>query len=149
MITNQRNEFSETEKEQSKLLMKFLEQRRERFNNADTHLWMAQNQNQNDLMYISNSFFDWQKGLKPESEKSKVLENMILTMFRIESYCRQTETVSKSSVSEYISERKTNEKLESEIKLLKLQMMQKEAELKSKINLLEKEIEFQNNTSIK
>lgn len=143
-LDNQRKEYSETDKAQLKLIGKFFEQRRERFESADTHLWMSQNQNSNDLLFITNSFFEWQKGLEPTSKKSKVLENMIQTMFRIESYCRQAETVSKASVSEYIEERKVNTRLESDIKTLKLKLIKMEAEFKTKLEAKNKEIDVKN-----
>lgn len=145
-MKDERKEFGETEKQQLAFYNKILKERRKHFEQADTHLWMAQNQNQNDIIQLMQILSEWQEKAKQGSQTYKDLESNIIAVMRIESYCRQQETVSKASVAEYVEERKRNERLNSELRLLRYESEREIEKLKKEIDGKNKEIEFGNNT---
>ena len=145
-MKDERKEFGETEKQQLAFYNKILKERRKHFEHADTHLWMAQNQNQNDIIQLMQILSEWQEKAKQGSQTHKDLESNIIAVMRIESYCRQQETVSKASVAEYIEERKRNERLNSELRLLRYESEKEIEKLKKEIDGENKEIEFGNNS---
>lgn len=145
-MKDERKEFGETEKQQLAFYNKILKERRKHFEQADTHLWMAQNQNQNDIIQLMQILSEWQEKAKEGSQTHKDLESNIIAVMRIESYCRQQETVSKASVAEYVEERKRNERLNSELRLLRYESEKEIEKLKKEIDGKNKEIEFGNNS---
>ena len=142
---NKRRDFGEFEKQQSKLHIKFLEQRRKRFDYADTAQWILEDKNQSDLIELGDKVSEWMERAKDSNKKQ--FEGFILTLFRVQSYCTNLETLSKQSVAIYIEERKINERLESELKIAKLELIRETSKLKSELENVKKELEFINNTS--
>lgn len=145
-MKDERKEFGETERQQLAFFSKILKERRKHFEQADTQLWLAQNQNQNDLLQLMDISMQWMEKAKSGSQTHKDLESNIYAIMRIESYCRQQETVSKASVAEFIEERKRNERLNSELRLLRYESEKEIENLKKEIDGKNKEIEFINSS---
>ena len=142
---NKKREFGEFEKNQTKLHIKFLQERRKQFEYADTAQWILEDKNQGDLIMLGEKVNDWMQKAKDSNKKQ--FEDFILTLFRVQSYCTNLETLSKQSVAIYIEERKTNLRLESELKISKLELIRETSKLKSELENVKKELQFINNTS--
>lgn len=142
---NKKREFSDLERQQTKLHVQYLEQRRKRFDYADTAQWILEDKNQSDLIYLGEKLSEW-SGKAKEGNK-KQFEDLIVTLFGVQSYCTNLENLCKQSVSLYATERKTNERLQSELRLLKLESDSKIMKLEKLVQDGKKELEFINKTS--
>jgi hypothetical protein len=139
---NRKLEFSEIERQQTKLHIKYLEQRRKQFDYADTAQWILEDKNQSDLIELGDKLSEWSSKAKDSNKKQ--FEELILTLFRVQAYCTNLETLSKQSVAIYIQERKINERLESELRLSKLEFIKETSKLKTELDNVKKELEFIN-----
>jgi hypothetical protein len=131
------------EQNQIKLVSKFLEQQRKRFDYADTAHWILENKNETDLIFISEKVNEWHSMAK-ESNKAQFLE-IIMALFRIQSYCSTIQTIAKGSVAEYSNEVKRSQKLENELYHLKLEISNLKAKYESEIKSLNAQLEFSSN----
>jgi len=77
-LNKKRAENSEIERNQIKLVSKFLEQQRKRFDYADTAQWLLQNKNETDLIHISEKLNEWSGKAKPENQKQ--FDDLIITL---------------------------------------------------------------------
>lgn len=134
---------NQIEQNQIKLVSKFLEQQRKRFDYADTAHWILENKNETDLIFISEKVNEWHSMAK-ESNKAQFLE-IILALFRIQSYCTTIQTIAKGSVAEYSNEVKRNQKLENEVYHLKLEISNLKAKYEAEIKSLNAQLEFSSN----
>lgn len=131
------------EQNQIKLVSKFLEQQRKRFDYADTAHWILENKNETDLIFISEKVNEWHTIAK-ESNKAQFLD-IIMALFRIQSYCSTIQTIAKGSVAEYSNEVKRSQKLENEVYHLKLEISNLKAKYESEIKSLNAQLEFSSN----
>lgn len=131
------------EQNQIKLVSKFLEQQRKSFDYADTAHWILENKNETDLIFISEKVNEWHSMAK-ESNKAQFLE-IIMALFRIQSYCNTIQTIAKGSVAEYSNEVKRSQKLENEVYHLKLEISNLKAKYESEIKSLNAQLEFSSN----
>lgn len=131
------------EQNQIKLVSKFLEQQRKRFDYADTAHWILENKNETDLIFISEKVNEWHSMAK-ESNKAQFLE-IIMALFRIQSYCNTIQTIAKGSVAEYSNEVKRSQKLENEVYHLKLEISNLKSKYESEIKSLNAQLEFSSN----
>lgn len=144
-LRDKRKEYSEEELQQAEIHIKYMLERRKRFNDADTHLFLQKNQNDTDLLNLSSSILEFKRQLKPESKNHKAFEELGISLMRVQGYCLVIESTSKSAVAEYISERIINEQLKSEIRKKDLEIMQLKLEpgkLKKEIEKLKGQLEF-------
>lgn len=141
-LEEQRRKNNEIERNQLKLIGRFLEQKRKNFEYADTSLWLLENKNENDLVFISEKINDWHSKAKEENKK-QFLE-ILLALFRIQSYCNSMQTINKNAVSEFVIESKNVKKLENEISLLKMEIINLKSKHEQEIRSLKSEIEFIN-----
>jgi hypothetical protein len=134
---------NQLEQNQIKLVSKFLEQQRKRFDYADTAHWILENKNETDLIFISEKVNEWHSMAK-ESNKAQFLE-IILALFRIQSYCTTIQTIAKGSVAEYSNEVKRTQNLENEVYHLKLEISNLKAKYEAEIKSLNSQLEFSSN----
>lgn len=134
---------NQIEQNQIKLVSKFLEQQRKRFDYADTAHWILENKNETDLIFISEKVNEWHSMAK-ESNKAQFLD-IIMALFRIQSYCSTIQTIAKGSVAEYSNEVKRSQKLENEVYHLKLEISNLKAKYESEIKSLNAQLEFSSN----
>jgi hypothetical protein len=134
---------NQIEQNQIKLVSKFLEQQRKRFDYADTAHWILENKNETDLIFISEKVNEWHSMAK-ESNKAQFLE-IILALFRIQSYCTTIQTIAKGSVAEYSNEVKRTQNLENEVYHLKLEITNLKSKYEAEIKSLNAQLEFSSN----
>ena len=79
-----------------------------------------------------------------ESNKAQFLE-IILALFRIQSYCTTIQTIAKGSVAEYSNEVKRTQNLENEVYHLKLEISNLKAKYEAEIKSLNSQLEFSSN----
>jgi len=140
-----RSEYTKEENDQVKIHMKFLAERRKRYDDADTHLWLQRNQNETDLLYLSDAIIEFKGKLKPDSTNHKKFEELLIAVFRIGSYCSTIESTCKGAVAEYMTERNIVEGYKyqlrtKEIEIKKLQELPKKLQIE--IDNLKKQIDF-------
>lgn len=140
-LKDQRQEYKKKEMQQISLLSKFLQQERERFDYADTAQWIANEKFDTDLILIQDKVFEWLKTAKNDNQK-KVLNEMILACFRINSYTDQMRTLNKATVAKYVTVEKRLTSLHSEMRLALYDKEQEIEKLKKDYETAKKEIEF-------
>lgn len=144
-LNDERKANQDLETAKSKLFYKFLDQQRKSFEYADVSMWLLQDKNETDIIYLGQKLDDWKAKAKPESEQLKVLTEMMMTLFRIQSYCFNLETINKQSVAELVKERIRSKFAEDETRKLKLQHLKEISVLKIEIQNAKKQIEFHEN----
>lgn len=144
-LNDERKANQDLETARSKLFSKFLDQQRKSFEYADVSMWLLQDKNETDIIYLGQKLDDWKAKAKPESEQLKVLTEMMMTLFRIQSYCFNLETINKQSVAELVKERSRSKFAEDETRKLKLQHLKEISALKIEIQNAKKQIEFHEN----
>lgn len=144
-LNEERKEYQNLELARSKLLTKFLEQQRKNFEYADVSMWLLQDKNETDIIYLGEKLDEWKSKAKPESSQLKVLSEMMMTLFRIQSYCFNLETINKQSVAELVKERGRCKSSESELSKLKLNHLKEISTLKIELENAKKQIEFHEN----
>jgi hypothetical protein len=140
-LKDQRQELKEKEMQQLSLQNKILEQERERFDYADTSQWILDQKFDTDLIFMQDKILEWLKSAKNEYQK-KVLNEMLLVSYRIYTYTEQMRTLTKATVSKFMTFEKTNYELNSTNRILKLELTQLDNKKNKKIDALKKEIEF-------
>lgn len=141
-----KKEFQEMENSQITLISRYLEQQRKRFEYSDSYHWVLQDKNESDLIFISEKLSEFQSKVKKDGDNYKLFNELILALLRIQSYCVNMETVAKESVAKMVSEFKTNERLNSEIRKNNLINSNEINKLKKELENAKKEIEFQTNS---
>jgi hypothetical protein len=144
-LQKEREKQNLVENKQNDLLVKFLKQNRDRFDYADTSQWIAQEQNETDLLLVCDSITNWCEKAKNETQK-KELYLLLQSLWRTSSYCVNLETTCKSSVSKYITTEKRNDELVKEKRIIEIELIQTKEKLNAEIEKLKKEIEFINNS---
>lgn len=142
-LEDNKRKLNEIERNQIKLVSKFLEQQRKRFDYADTAHWILENKNETDLIFISEKVNDWHSKAKDEN-KAQFLE-IILALFRVQSYCVSIQTIAKGSVAEFSNELKRSKQLENEIYNLKLELVNQKSNYESEIKSIKAQLEFSTN----
>jgi hypothetical protein len=140
-LKDKRQELKEKEMQQLSLQNKILEQERERFDYADTSQWILDQKFDTDLIFMQDKILEWLKSAKNENQK-KVLNEMLLVSYRIYTYTEQMRTLTKATVSKFMTFEKTNYELNSTNRILKLELTQLDNKKNKKIDALKKEIEF-------
>lgn len=143
------------EKEQNRLLEKqmagmhteFIKKKRERFDFADVTHWIALNQKEEDFLILCDKFTKWHNATKAEDPRRVELIDLLQTVWRLQSYCVNIETIIQASVAEYVTSEKRNLELVSQKNRMELEYQLKERNYKKKIDELEKQIEWLNNNS--
>jgi tellurite resistance protein len=140
-LKDQRADEKRKENMQVSLMSKFLEQQRERFDYADTAQWILDDKFDTDLIFIQDKVIEWLKTAKNENQK-KVLNEMVLVCFRINSYTDQMRTLNKATVAKYVTVEKRLAALHSEMRLALYDKDQEIEKLKKDLETAKKEIEF-------
>lgn len=144
-LNQERKSNQDLELARSKLMSKFLKNQRKSFEYADISMWLLQDKNETDIIFLGEKLDDWKSKAKPESEQLKVLSEMMMTLFRIQSYCFNMETINKASVAELVLERERRKDSESESHRLKLLHLKEISSLKIELENAKKQIEFHEN----
>jgi predicted transcriptional regulator with HTH domain len=134
--------MNQEEKTQAKLHLEYVKQQRKYFEYSDASQYLLEQKKDEDLLLIQDSFVNWMDKMKKDDPRKKELTLLLQSVWRIQSYCGTLETVCKSSVSKVVEMNKLIQRLESEKKLLELELVQVNAKHKIEKGKLEKEIEF-------
>ncbi len=134
--------MTQEEKSQAKWHTEYLKQQRKYFEYADTTQYLLEQKKEDDLLLLQDSFVEWITKLKKDDIRKKDLTLLLQSIWRIQSYCGTLETVCKSSVVRVVELNKTIERIESEKRILKLEIIQMKSKHESEKNSLGKEIEF-------
>ena len=140
-LKDERAEQKRKEQQQVSLMSKFLEQQRERFDYADTAQWVLDEKFDTDLIFVQDKVIEWLKTAKNDNQK-KVLNEMIMVCFRINSYTDQMRTLNKATVAKYVTVEKRLTALHSEMRLSLYDKDQEIQNLKKDLETAKKEIEF-------
>lgn len=141
-MENNKETQKKIEQYQSKLTLEYSERVRKRFDYADTAQWLAQDKNLEDLTLVSNSISEWVLNPKLSESKKKELTDLLMSIWRVMTYCQNLETICKTAVSKYCETESTIDKYTSEIRYLKLENQNLELSKNKEIDALKKEIEL-------
>jgi len=122
------------------LQIEMSKKKRERWEFSDLSEQMAFDKNLEDLLIISDSFFEWGKNAK--GDKKKVLDDLFIGTVRVGTYIQHLEVIVKKAICEYRDEVKRNTELSSQKRLLDLKLIQLEKEKNNEIKTLKAENEF-------
>lgn len=139
-LEEKRKQQNELEKNQMKLISRYLEQQRKNFEYSDLAYSILETKNETDLIFISEKVNEWHDKAKAENKK-QFLE-IILALFRVQSYCVSIQTIAKGSVAELSDEIKRVKELESKLRTLEIEKINIQAKHEQEIKSLKQEIEF-------
>jgi hypothetical protein len=134
--------MNEQEKKLSKLYVDKLRKQRAYFQYADASQNLLESQKDDDLLFLQEAFIKWINGLKEGDARKAELNLLLKSIWRIQAYCGNLETVCKASVVELINLEDKISNLESRNKILELEKIQINNEHQIKVKALEAEIEF-------
>jgi hypothetical protein len=140
-LKDKRLEQKNKEMSQVSLMSKYFEQQRERFDYADTSQWILDDKCDVDLIFIQEKVSEWLSSAKTEAQK-KVLNEMYLGVFRINSYIDQMRTLNKHTIAKYVSTEKLLHTSHSEKKIIEFEKDKEILRLKTELQNAKKEIEF-------
>jgi hypothetical protein len=143
-LNKQREESKIAEKREASLLLRMVKGQRDNFEFAEASQNLASEKNLEDTMILNNAITNWVLNPKLEESKKKELNDLLLSLWRVMSYCSNLETICKTAVSKYVLTEKRNSELVSEKRILELKLQQLEQIKNKEIDALKKEIEFLN-----
>jgi len=91
---------------------------------------------------LQEAFIKWINGLKEGDARTAELNLLLKSIWRIQAYCGNLETVCKASVVEIVNLNEKISNLESRNKILEIEKIQITNEYQKKIKSLGEEIEF-------
>lgn len=128
---------------------KKLNKERQDFNIAETQMWLTQNQNLQDLLFVCSNLDEWMSVFKekdPDNYKLNpkwiVLNDTVSAYTRIDSYCRNLETSNNAAIVNFLSKERDLEQLKNQMYREKLQVQLLEKKYQQKIKELEEEVKF-------
>lgn len=141
-LEKQREEKRVLEQSQARLHFEFAKRERERFDFADTSQWLAFDKKEEDFAILLDKFIGWIEVMKDGDNRKTELTEMVKSIFRLQGYCSNLETITQTAVSKYSSFEKQIKESKSEKRLLELELIQMKAKHDSEIKSLKSEIEF-------
>ena len=127
---------------QAKWHTEYLKQQRKYFEYADSAQYLLESQKEDDLLLLQEAFVSWIGKIKSEDPRKKEFNLLLRSIWRIQSYCGNLETICRAAVVKLVQSEKNILRLESEKRLLELESKQLKAKHEIEKNRLEKEIEF-------
>ena len=146
-LQKQKEQNKLLEKKQSVLYFEFLKKQRQRFDFADTSQWIALNKKEEDFLVLCDTFTKWITALKDGDKRRDELTELIQSVWRLQGYCVNLETITQAAVSEYSTTEKRNLQLVSEKRLLELEIQQLKIQHGETVKSLKAEIEYTQKTS--
>ena len=143
-INKLKEESKIAEQRQTSLWIRQIKSERERFEFADTSQSLAYEKNLEDTIILNEAITNWLLNPKLDAKRKAELNELLLSLWRVMSYCSNLETVTKTAVSRYVLAEKRNAELASEKRILELKYQQLELTKNKEIDALKQEIEFLN-----
>lgn len=134
--------MNQEEKSQAKWHLEYIKQQRKYFEYADTAQYLLEQQKEDDLLLLQDAFVGWIGKVKNDDPRGKEFNLLLRSIWRIQSYCGNLETICRAAVVKVVQSEKTISRLESEKKLLELELIQMKSKHEIEKNSLGKEIEF-------
>jgi hypothetical protein len=134
--------MNKEEKSIAKWEFEKLKQQRKYFEYADASQYLLEQQKEDDLLLLQDAFVEWIGKLKKDDARGKELNLLLKSIWRIQSYCGGLETICRAAIVKFVQLEKNVERLESEKRILELEIKQNKAKYEKQISVLEKEIEF-------
>jgi hypothetical protein len=122
--------------------LEYLKNQRKYFEYADTSQFLLEQQKDNDLLLLQEAFTNWIQKIKKGDLRANELTLLLQSIWRLQSYCGNLETICRASVSSIVESNKRIERLESEKRILELQILQINSKHEIEKKKLEQEIEF-------
>lgn len=122
--------------------LEYLKKQRKYFEYADTSQFLLEQQKDNDLLLLQDAFTNWIQKIKKGDARASELTLLLQSIWRLQSYCGNLETISRASVSSNVDLSKKIERLESEKRILELEIIQLKSKHEIAKNKLEEEIKF-------
>ena len=137
-IEEQKEKLNQLEIKQANLHLEYLKKRRSQFDFADTSQWIALNRKEEDLLLLGDAFTRWSSALKDGDTRKDELILLLQSVWRLQAYCTNLETITQSAVMEYVTKEKRNSELLSE----KLEIEKLKKKHQKEKQSLEEEIKF-------
>jgi hypothetical protein len=134
--------MNKEEKTISKWEFEKLKQNRKYFEYADAYQGLLEEQKEDDLLILQNTFVEWITKIQKDDNRFKELNLLLRSIWRIQSYCGTLETICRSSIVKMVQLEKNIVRIESEKRLLELEMINLKSKHETEKKKLEKEIEF-------
>jgi hypothetical protein len=90
--------MTKEEKTLAKYHLEYLKQQRKYFEYADASQNLLETQKEDDLLLLQDAFMEWLKKVKPEDPRSKEFNLLLRSIWRIQSYCGNLETICRASI---------------------------------------------------
>lgn len=139
--------MNKEERTLAKYHLENLKQQRVYFEYADTSQYLLEQQKEDDLLLLQDAFVEWINKVKKEDARHKEFNLLLRSIWRIQSYCGNLETICRAAVVKVVHSDKSIEQLKSENRVLELEIKQLKAKHELEKNNLEKQIEFISKTS--
>jgi len=146
-IEQEKRENQALERLQAKLYTERMKSDRKYFQYADVSQSLLETQKEDDLHLLQESFMKWIVSMKKDDTRKDELTLLLKSIWRIQSYCGSLETVCKSATVSVHSNLETIKRIESEKRLLELEIQQLKIQHEQAIKSLKAEIEFTQKTS--
>jgi hypothetical protein len=124
------------------LYVRKLKEQRVYFQYTDVATNLLESQKDTDLLLLQESFTNWIGALKEGDKRKDELTLLLISIWRIQAYCVNIETVSKAAVVDVMDKNSYIKSLESQIKNDKLKNDLLIKSLESQIKMLKDEIDF-------
>ena len=134
--------MDKNEIELSRLFVERIKKQRSYFQYADESQNLLENQKEDDLLFLQEAFINWIKKLLKEDPRFDEINLLLKSVWRLQGYCGNLETICKASVVEIINLRDKIDNLESRNKILEIDKIQITNKFQTEIKKLEQEIEF-------
>jgi hypothetical protein len=134
--------MDQEEKTIAKWQFEKLKQNRKYFEYADAYQGLLEEQKEDDLLILQNTFIEWITKMPKDDNRLKELNLLLRSIWRIQSYCGTLETICRAAIVKTVQLEKNVVRLESEKRLLELEMINLKSKHEIEKNSLEKEIEF-------
>lgn len=141
-IEEQKEKLNQLEIKQANLHLEYLKKRRSQFDFADTSQWIALNRKEEDLLLLGDAFTRWSSALKDGDTRKDELILLLQSVWRLQAYCTNLETIIQSAVMEYVTKEKRNSELLSEKRRLELEIEKLKKNHQKEKQSLEEEIKF-------
>lgn len=139
--------MNKEERTLAKYHLEQLKQQRKYFEYADTSQYLLEQQKEDDLIILQDAFVNWIGKIKQDDPRGKEFNLLLRSIWRIQSYCGNLETICRAAVVNVVQHEKRIKQLEAENRLLKLESDLVISNQKTQIKKLEEEIEFTSKNS--
>ena len=130
------------EKNEAKVLIKWIKQHRKYFDYSDTYQSLLEEKKDDDLLLLQDAFMGWINNSKIDATKKKELTLLLQSLWRVQNYCSSLEVVCKSSTAKVIEIEKKFNDYKSQYKITELNNEKEIMRLETEVRILKQQMEF-------